>query len=59
VEYEGGFRELYDLSEDPHQTENLLAPRGSGDPRELPARLKMLKGCGAEKAMTCREAEGQ
>src|SRR5215211_4176235 len=58
VEDQSGERELYDLSADPYQTDNLLSPGGSGDARNLPARLETLKGCGAEKTTTCAEAEG-
>jgi N-acetylglucosamine-6-sulfatase len=58
VEYGTGERELYDILSDPDNSENLLAPGGSGDAEELPVRLETLKGCSAEKAVSCPEAEG-
>jgi N-acetylglucosamine-6-sulfatase len=58
VEYENGDRELYDLREDPSQTENLLGGGADGgDPEvtgSLKERLGDLKGCAG---VACREAE--
>ena len=57
VEYDTGERELYDLSEDPHELENLLGPGGDADPAlvgRLEARLSELRGCAEAK---CRDAE--
>ena len=64
VEYEGGFRELYDLNPgaDPYELTNIYY---SADPTvpprpELKARLDALKGCaGADASATsCKTAEG-
>jgi N-acetylglucosamine-6-sulfatase len=56
TEYRGGFRELYDLSQDPHQLDNLLhEPTPEEEAEALSARLKSLKDCTRE---TCSEAEG-
>jgi N-acetylglucosamine-6-sulfatase len=64
VEYEGGFRELYDLNPraDPYELTNVYY---SADPTvpprpELKARLDALKGCaGADASATsCKTAEG-
>jgi arylsulfatase A-like enzyme len=57
VEYEGGFRELYDLSADPNELTNTYS---SADPTvaprpELKTRLDALRGCQAE---SCQTAEG-
>jgi N-acetylglucosamine-6-sulfatase len=52
VEYEGGFRELYDLNTDPYElTNNYDAAR---PPTSLAARLQDLKVCAGA---TCRAAE--
>lgn len=53
VEWEGGFRELYDLSADPHQLDN-LAGQNPDKEATLHARLKALQGCKRE---ACRSAE--
>jgi N-acetylglucosamine-6-sulfatase len=55
VEYDTGGRELYDLSADPYELENLLGTNGSGDAGDLPQRLDTLKGCAGG---SCRSAEG-
>jgi N-acetylglucosamine-6-sulfatase len=57
IEWEGGFRELYDMAQDPHQLDNLLAPdrpSEDGSVRSLEARLTALRSC---EANTCVEAE--
>ena len=55
VEYEGGFKELYNLSTDPYELQNLLYPtQTAADPGNLPTRLQELKGCAGD---TCRTAE--
>jgi arylsulfatase A-like enzyme len=54
VEYEGGFKELYNLSTDRYELQNLLYPTQTADPGNLPTRLQELKGCAAD---TCRTAE--
>jgi arylsulfatase A-like enzyme len=54
VEYATRERELYDLSADPHQLENLAGTMPEVE-AELHSRLESLKGCAAE---TCRSAEG-
>lgn len=59
IKWEGGFRELYDMGEDAHQLENLLA---SGPPPDgefvtsLENRLAALRDCGAS---TCVDAENE
>lgn len=55
VEYENGERELYELSTDAYQLENLLAPDASGNANNLPERLEALRNCAGD---SCREAEG-
>lgn len=53
VEYKNGARELYDLTNDPHELANLY----DGTPRPyLKDRLEALKTCAGE---TCRKAENQ
>jgi N-acetylglucosamine-6-sulfatase len=53
VEYETGEKELYDLTADPYQLENLAGTRPELD-AELSTRLSKLKRCvGA----TCQERE--
>ncbi len=52
VEYEDGFRELYDLRNDPHELANSYD--ATAPPLDLMARLQVLKGCAGA---TCREAE--
>jgi N-acetylglucosamine-6-sulfatase len=55
VEYEGTFNELYNLSTDPYELQNLLYPtQTAADPGNLPTRLQELKGCAGD---TCRTAE--
>jgi arylsulfatase A-like enzyme len=51
LEYEGGFRELYTLSTDPHEMSS--TPTSSSAP-SLQTRLQALKGCAAD---SCRAAE--
>jgi N-acetylglucosamine-6-sulfatase len=55
VEYEGGFRELYDLNADPYELKNVYD--GRSRPENLAARLAVLKSCAARTTTTCREAE--
>ncbi len=52
IEYEGGFRELYDLRSDPHELANSYDT--TAPPLDLMARLQALEGCAGE---TCRTAE--
>ncbi len=52
VEYEDGFRELYDLSDDPYELSNSYD--ASAPLADLATRLEVLKRCAAE---TCRAAE--
>ncbi len=53
IEYEGGFKELYDLKSDPYELKNPYDANYSA-PADLATRLQALKGCvGA----TCRAAE--
>lgn len=52
VEYWGGFRELYNLSTDPHELSNLY--NATNPPTRLAARLQDLKGCAGD---SCRAAE--
>jgi arylsulfatase A-like enzyme len=59
IEWEGGFRELYDMGEDPHQLENLLAadqPPDEGIVASLENRLAALRDC---EASTCADAENE
>lgn len=53
VEYEGGEKELYDVSADPYQLENLAGTRPETE-AALSARLEALKTCARA---SCREAE--
>ncbi len=58
IEYEDGFRELYDLKADPYELTNLLhepTPEAEAKATELKARLAALKDCSAD---ACRTAEG-
>ncbi len=52
IEYEGGVRELYDLSTDPYELVNSYDP--AAPPANLKTRLEALKGCDNA---TCRAAE--
>jgi arylsulfatase A-like enzyme len=57
IRWEGGFEELYDMGEDPHQLENLLAsdlPPDEATVTSLEKRLNALRECAAD---TCVEAE--
>jgi N-acetylglucosamine-6-sulfatase len=57
VEYGSGERELYDLSRDPYQLENLLGAGGGAEPAlvgYLEDRLSALEGCAGD---DCRAAE--
>ena len=57
IEWEGGFKELYDTGEDPHQLENLLAsdqPPDQGLVTRLEDRLAALRNCAEN---TCVDAE--
>jgi N-acetylglucosamine-6-sulfatase len=47
IEYEGGFKELYDLNPDadPYELNNFY--NANSPPAELATRLQALKGCGA------------
>ena len=59
IEYEGGFRELYDLSTDPYELDNNY--NSATLPPTLAQRLQALKTCAAEAlapAVTCQAAEG-
>src|SRR5215204_3917030 len=55
VEYAGGARELYNLESDAYE----LATKynATSPPTGLASRLKVLKSCGADAAVTCRVAE--
>jgi N-acetylglucosamine-6-sulfatase len=53
LEYESGFRELYDLKADPYELNNSY--NASSAPADLARRLQALKGCAGA---TCRTAEG-
>jgi N-acetylglucosamine-6-sulfatase len=52
VEYEGGFRELYNLKQDPYELHNGYA--AANPPTELAARLQALQNCARD---SCRAAE--
>src|SRR5215211_5751154 len=59
VEYEGGFRELYDLSTDPYELDNNY--NSTTLPPTLAQRMQALKTCAAgakAPAVTCQTAEG-
>jgi hypothetical protein len=51
VEYEGGFRELYDLNTDPYELANSYDAAAA--PTSLASRLEELKDCAGT---TCRQA---
>ena len=53
VEYEGGEKELYDVSADPYQLDNLAGTR-PGAEAALSSRLETLKTCARN---SCRTAE--
>jgi N-acetylglucosamine-6-sulfatase len=53
IEYQGGFRELYNLNADPHE---LVNSYDEESPRALTARLEALKGCAGA---GCRAAENR
>jgi arylsulfatase A-like enzyme len=52
IEYEGGFKELYDLKTDPYELNNSYNANSS--PADLATRLQALKDCAGA---TCRTAE--
>ncbi len=52
LEYEGGFRELYDLRTDPYELDNSYD--AAAPPADLSTRLQVLKGCGGAE---CQAAE--
>jgi N-acetylglucosamine-6-sulfatase len=52
IEYEGGFREFYNLSTDPYELRNKYS--AARPPTSLAARLEALKGCASD---SCRAAE--
>jgi N-acetylglucosamine-6-sulfatase len=52
IEYEGGFKELYDLKTDPYELNNSYDANSA--PADLATRLQALKGCAGN---TCRTAE--
>ena len=54
VEYEGGERELYDLSEDPYELDNVYERAGLDLIRRAEEWLEALRGCAGA---TCRTAE--
>jgi arylsulfatase A-like enzyme len=54
VEYEGGFRELYDLNADPYELINSY--NASTPPVALVSRLEALKSC-PDATTSCRQAE--
>lgn len=56
VEWESGFRELYDLNVDPHQLDNLAGRRPNKRDATLQDRLADLKACKRE---SCRSAENE
>jgi arylsulfatase A-like enzyme len=53
LEYESGFKELYDLTADPYELNNSYS--ASSAPTDLARRLQALKSCAGA---TCRTAEG-
>src|SRR5215204_5217029 len=55
VEYAGGARELYNLESDTYELTNSYD--ASAPPTGMASRLKVLKSCGADAAVTCRVAE--
>ena len=54
VEYENGEEELYDLTSDPYELENVHETADASLVEDLKARLEALRGCSGEE---CREAE--
>jgi N-acetylglucosamine-6-sulfatase len=54
IEYEGGFKELYDLQDDPYELGNSY--NATTPPVGLAARLEALKSCPTE-TTSCRQAE--
>jgi arylsulfatase A-like enzyme len=54
VEYEGGFRELYDLSRDPYELSNEYD--AATPPAKLAERVRALEGCAGD---ACRAAENE
>jgi arylsulfatase A-like enzyme len=54
VEWEGGFKEVYDMNADPHQLDGTVSPKEEGATGALAARLDALKDCAAA---SCRAAE--
>ena len=52
MEYEVGFRELYDLNTDPYELSNSY--NAANPPTELASRVQALKGCAGK---SCRTAE--
>jgi N-acetylglucosamine-6-sulfatase len=52
IEYEGGFKELYNLKADPYEQNNSYAANSSS--ADLARRLQVLKGCAGA---TCRAVE--
>ena len=57
VEYAGGARELNNLESDAYELANKYS--ATSPPTGLASRLKVLKSCGAEAAVTCRVAENR
>src|SRR5215218_3016186 len=55
VEYAGGARELYNLESDIYELTNRY--NATTPPTGMASRLKVLKSCGADAAVTCRIAE--
>ena len=55
VEYASGARELYDLSSDPHETENVYRSANASLKEDLRSRLAALKACSGQ---ACRDADG-
>jgi N-acetylglucosamine-6-sulfatase len=53
IEYEDGFKELYDLKSDPYELNNTY--KATAPPEGLATRLQALKGCAGTR---CRVAEG-
>jgi hypothetical protein len=54
IAYQSGFKELYNLSTDPYETNNSYD--ASSPPTDLATRLAALKGCAKT---TCRQAEDE
>jgi hypothetical protein len=55
IEYQGGFRELYDLTTDPYELKNSY--NASAPPADLVARLQALKTCAGAGPTSCSAAE--